>query len=78
MLHARTMKALLLSLSLAVLLGACARDSTSAPAAAKTPDPNVQVDSIVLGMGCFWGAERRMAALPGVVDVESGYANGEI
>ncbi len=36
------------------------------------------LDSIVLGMGCFWGAEKRMSALPGVVEVESGYANGEI
>jgi peptide methionine sulfoxide reductase msrA/msrB len=36
-----------------------------------------EVDSIVLGMGCFWGAEKRMAALPGVVDVESGYAGGD-
>ncbi|MEW6165769.1 MAG: peptide-methionine (S)-S-oxide reductase MsrA [Pseudomonadota bacterium] len=35
-------------------------------------------ESIVLGMGCFWGAEKRMGELPGVVDVESGYANGEI
>jgi peptide methionine sulfoxide reductase msrA/msrB len=35
-------------------------------------------DSVVLGMGCFWGAEKRMAELPGVIDVESGYANGEI
>lgn len=35
-------------------------------------------DSIVLGMGCFWGAEKRMAELPGVLTVESGYANGEI
>ncbi|MBV5310633.1 peptide-methionine (S)-S-oxide reductase MsrA [Chromatium okenii] len=35
------------------------------------------VDSITLGMGCFWGAEKRMAALPGIVDVESGYANGD-
>lgn len=33
--------------------------------------------SVVLGMGCFWGAEKRMAALPGVVDVVSGYAGGE-
>ncbi|NEV62327.1 peptide-methionine (S)-S-oxide reductase MsrA [Thiorhodococcus minor] len=40
------------------------------PALAKT-------DSIVLGMGCFWGAEKRMAAVPGVVDVESGYAGGD-
>ncbi|MFY8123096.1 MAG: peptide-methionine (S)-S-oxide reductase MsrA, partial [Silanimonas sp.] len=36
------------------------------------------LDAVVLGMGCFWGAERRMAALPGVIDVESGYANGEV
>lgn len=35
-------------------------------------------DSIVLGMGCFWGAEKRMAELPGVIDVESGYANGDV
>jgi len=35
-------------------------------------------ETIVLGMGCFWGAERRMAELAGVFDVESGYANGEI
>ena len=42
-------------------------------------DKSVQhLDSIVLGMGCFWGAEKRMSALPGVTDVESGYANGEI
>ena len=33
-------------------------------------------DSIVLGMGCFWGAEKRMSALPGVVDVVSGYSGG--
>jgi peptide methionine sulfoxide reductase msrA/msrB len=33
-------------------------------------------ESIVLGMGCFWGAEKRMSALPGVVDVISGYAGG--
>ena len=35
-------------------------------------------ESVVLGMGCFWGAEKRMSELPGVVDVESGYANGDI
>ena len=33
--------------------------------------------SIVLGMGCFWGAEMRMAKLPGVVDVEAGFAGGD-
>ena len=35
-------------------------------------------ESVILGMGCFWGAERRMSQLPGVLDVESGYANGDI
>jgi peptide methionine sulfoxide reductase msrA/msrB len=34
-------------------------------------------ESIVFGMGCFWGAEKRMAALPGVLDVVSGYAGGD-
>ncbi len=34
-------------------------------------------EQIVFGMGCFWGAEKRMAAIPGVLDVESGYANGD-
>lgn len=33
-------------------------------------------DSIILGMGCFWGAEMRMNTLPGILDVEAGYANG--
>lgn len=33
--------------------------------------------SIVLGMGCFWGAEKRMGEIPGVIDVESGYAGGD-
>ncbi len=35
-----------------------------------------KTETIVFGMGCFWGAEKRMAALPGVLDVVSGYAGG--
>lgn len=35
-------------------------------------------DYVVLGMGCFWGAEKRMGEIPGVVDVESGYAGGDL
>lgn len=34
------------------------------------------LESIVLGAGCFWGAEKRYQAIPGVVDAESGYADG--
>ncbi|MDP2431340.1 MAG: peptide-methionine (S)-S-oxide reductase MsrA [Pseudomonadota bacterium] len=74
----RILKTLLLTLGLGVLVGACAK-SESAPPAAKAATPNdARLDSIVLGMGCFWGAEKRMAEIPGVVDVESGYANGDI
>lgn len=40
--------------------------------------PNQKTDFIVLGMGCFWGAEKRMGELAGVVDVESGYAGGDL
>lgn len=67
---------------LAGLLAACGQAPVP-PALATTvgPKPDVpreHLDAVVLGMGCFWGAERRMAALPGVIDVESGYANGEV
>jgi peptide methionine sulfoxide reductase msrA/msrB len=34
-------------------------------------------ESIVLGMGCFWGAEKRMSEINGVIDVQSGYAGGD-
>ena len=38
----------------------------------------IKTDYIVLGMGCFWGAEKRMSEIPGVLDVESGYAGGDL
>lgn len=60
-----------MGLTTSFLVGACADDKNASKTATNT-------DSIVLGMGCFWGAEKRMAAIPGVLDVESGYANGEI
>jgi peptide methionine sulfoxide reductase msrA/msrB len=67
---------------LAGLLSACGQAPVSpalASAVAPMPDvPREHLDAVVLGMGCFWGAERRMAALPGVVNVESGYANGDV
>ena len=63
-------------------LAACApAQATPVMTAAAVPRPAVpreHLDAIVLGMGCFWGAERRMGALPGVIEVESGYANGEV
>ncbi len=37
---------------------------------------SIQKQSLVLGLGCFWGAEKRFEALPGVLNVVSGYADG--
>ena len=50
--------------------------TTAAPASTATSS-DAGLQSVVLGMGCFWGAEKRMGALPGVVDVEDGYAGGD-
>jgi len=36
----------------------------------------VMREKIVLGLGCFWGAEKRFEAMPGVINVISGYADG--
>ena len=33
---------------------------------------------IYLAGGCFWGMEEYFARIPGVLDVESGYANGHL
>lgn len=68
---------MILALSTSFLIGGCADDKVQATTA-KVQPASGQVDSIVLGMGCFWGAEKRMAAIPGVLDVESGYANGDV
>ncbi|NQZ10061.1 MAG: peptide-methionine (S)-S-oxide reductase, partial [Algicola sp.] len=38
-------------------------------------DASKHVNSIVLGAGCFWGAEKRYEAIPGVLDAISGYAD---
>tara|TARA_A100001015_G_scaffold161288_1_gene179281 strand:- start:37 stop:270 length:234 start_codon:yes stop_codon:yes gene_type:complete len=35
------------------------------------------IEKIVLGSGCFWGAEKGYEALEGVLDAVSGYADGE-
>lgn len=66
------------------MLGACSQDNLAAPVAPPLSAPSGGTkperhdDFIVLGMGCFWGAEKRLSTIPGVLDVESGYANGEI
>ena len=34
------------------------------------------IETVYLGSGCFWGAEKGYESLDGVIDAESGYANG--
>ncbi len=57
----------LLSLQTVTLAAAPEHDGESASRHVKT---------IVLGSGCFWGAEKGYEALPGVIDAVSGYADG--
>ncbi|RYZ11683.1 MAG: peptide-methionine (S)-S-oxide reductase [Comamonadaceae bacterium] len=39
--------------------------------------PSAALETIVLGGGCFWCTEAVFDKVRGVVDVESGYSNGE-
>lgn len=41
-----------------------------------TEQPNENQQQIVIGMGCFWGAERLFWQLDGVVSTSVGYAGG--
>jgi len=41
-----------------------------------TYEQKAGTDVIYLAGGCFWGLEKLMQSMPGVVDVVSGYANG--
>ena len=44
--------------------------------AAESSQSTSHLEKIVLGSGCFWGAEKGYETLPGVVDAVSGYADG--
>ncbi|MFO1129016.1 MAG: peptide-methionine (S)-S-oxide reductase MsrA [Rhodospirillales bacterium] len=46
---------------------------TGAPLAGPFADG---LETVVLGLGCFWGAERRFWQIPGVVSTAVGYAGG--
>jgi peptide methionine sulfoxide reductase msrA/msrB len=77
---------------LAVIPGAVTGDAvkavfageTAAPAATPTPTPETAatsadsetVKTIYVAGGCFWGVEAFMAQIPGVLNAENGYANG--
>ena len=71
------MKAVLVSLALIAFAG-CSNETTPAQSQLlmSSDMKTTRSDTIVLGLGCFWGAEKKFSALPGVIDVVSGYADG--
>ena len=65
-------------LLLAVILGlgGCSQThKTDSPSEGRTPAPPEE-NVIYLAGGCFWGLEQLMQSIPGVIDAQSGYANG--
>ncbi|NPA72263.1 MAG: peptide-methionine (S)-S-oxide reductase MsrA [Gammaproteobacteria bacterium] len=67
---------LALFLPLSLSLQSCAKEPDM-PSQTDSVKTDIHTESIVLGMGCFWGAEKRLSEVNGVVDVESGYAGGD-
>lgn len=78
MVYNRRFQIVFLAIIMSFLAGACAEDKPTSKATENAIKTGMQRHSIVLGMGCFWGAEKRMSEIAGVVEVESGYSNGEI
>ena len=81
----RTVGPLAAALSLLLVLTACS--SGGAAPEAETPsitvkeviamDLSTQPENVIyLAGGCFWGLEKLMQSIPGVLDAQNGYANG--
>jgi len=51
-------------------------DKTTFPEVTLMDFSNENKNVIYLAGGCFWGIEHLMASIPGVIDAQSGYANG--
>jgi len=62
--------ALLFSINISIANAAVKQNINTPMSASK------HISSIVLGAGCFWGAEKRYQKIPGVIDAVSGYADG--
>ena len=72
------------TLALALLISGC-RAAPSTKAETNEAEAQMQLEkmdfsdeksTIYLAGGCFWGLEMLMQSIPGVIDAESGYANG--
>ena len=75
--HSRTAFLVLASLAFACTPSE-AKDPTKMMEAARKPaTKNGPRDVAILGAGCFWGVEAWMMKLPGIVEVDVGYAGGK-
>jgi peptide methionine sulfoxide reductase msrA/msrB len=83
--HARhaTLGLLAVSIVLALALAACAAEPTDSGSPADTIEPATTPDAagkdvrtIYVAGGCFWGLEKYIGLVDGVVATEVGYANG--
>ncbi len=59
-----------------LVLGLLTMNNVTAVSAAPVSASPMHTESIVLGMGCFWGAQKRLGEQPGVISTEVGYAGG--
>ncbi|MEG1193930.1 MAG: peptide-methionine (S)-S-oxide reductase MsrA, partial [Clostridia bacterium] len=66
----------LLVTMLGTLLAGAAIAQENAGKAEESGEAKVNEQTIYLAGGCFWGMEKLMQGLNGVMDVVSGYANG--
>ncbi len=57
-------------------LSACAKSTENNEQPDISETASNHLSTIVLGSGCFWGAEKYYESLDGVVDAVSGYADG--
>lgn len=63
-----------------VLLSLCITAYTNSGHAAPSSEKKratEHIEKIVLGSGCFWGAEKRYQQIDGVINAVSGYADGQ-
>lgn len=63
-------------LSAALVQAPAISDKPNTTPALAASQPQDRLQHIVLGAGCFWGAEKRYENLAGVTDAVSGYAGG--
>ncbi len=75
--HSRTTFLVLASLALACTPSEAKDPMTAMEMAKKPPTKNGPREVAILGAGCFWGVEAWMMKLPGIVEVDVGYAGGK-